>query len=399
MLQRTTSQVKVAKMRKRVRILQGGTSSSKTFTIIPMLITYAIQKPGSEISIVGETIPNLRRGAIRDFLKIMEWTNNMVEEEWNRSTLTYNFPNGSFIEFFSADQVDKLRGPRRDVLFINEANNVTFEAYQQLAIRTRKFIYLDFNPSSEFWVHTELMGQDDADFCILTYKDNEALEPAIIKEIERAKGKAYINPNLPEGEINHEANIKNTFWLNWWRVYGLGQVGSLQGTVYDNWTQVDNIPRDAKYLGTGLDFGWQSPSAAVDLYIMNGEIYVDEVLYGSEIKNSDLVRLLRGKEVVADSAEPRTIHELRMLGLRIRRAEKGPGSKHFGIELLQEYTMHVTKSSTNVIRELRTYVWATDKTGKSLDEPVKENDHAMDALKYVASIKLSRKGSGSYSVL
>jgi len=399
MLQRTTSQIKVAKMRKRVRILQGGTSSSKTFTIIPMLITYAIQKPGSEISIVGETIPNLRRGAIRDFLKIMEWTNNMVEEEWNRSTLTYNFPNGSFIEFFSADQVDKLRGPRRDVLFINEANNVTFEAYQQLAIRTRKFIYLDFNPSSEFWVHTELMGQDDADFCILTYKDNEALEPAIIKEIERAKGKAYINPNLSEGEINHEANIKNTFWLNWWRVYGLGQVGSLQGTVYNNWTQVDNIPRDAKYLGTGLDFGWQSPSAAVDLYIMNGEIYVDEVLYGLEIKNSDLVRLLRGKEVVADSAEPRTIHELRMLGLRIRRAEKGPGSKHFGSELLQEYTMHVTKSSTNVIRELRTYVWATDKTGKSLDEPVKENDHAMDALKYVASIKLSRKGSGSYSVL
>src|SRR5690606_3699063 len=174
MLKRTTAQTKIAKLRKRIRIVQGGTSSSKTFSIIPLLIQYAIQTPNSEISIVSESIPHLRRGAFRDFIKIMEWTGNIVYTSLNKTTLTYRFTNGSFIEFFSADQPDKLRGARRDVLFINECNNVNFEAYQQLAIRTRKFIYLDYNPSLEFWVHTELLGQPDTDFVILTYKDNEA---------------------------------------------------------------------------------------------------------------------------------------------------------------------------------------------------------------------------------
>ena len=208
MFQRTTAQDKIAALRSRVRVVQGGTSSSKTFSIIPTLIMYAVDNKGSEISIVSESIPHLRRGAIRDFLKIMIAIGNSTNN-WNKSTLTYNFSNGSFIEFFSADQSDKLRGARRDILFVNEANNINWEAYHQMSVRTRKFIYIDYNPTQEFWAHTELIGRDGTDFVILTYKDNEALEPAIVKEIEAARDKASESP----------------YWKNWWNVYGLGQTG------------------------------------------------------------------------------------------------------------------------------------------------------------------------------
>jgi len=168
MFQKTTAQAKIARLRKRVRIVQGGTSSSKTYSILPLLQTYAANVPRSEISIVSESIPHLRRGAMRDFIKILQETGEYVDAYWNRSTLTYTFANGSFIEFFSADQSDKLRGARRDVLFVNEANNVDWQAYHQMAIRTRKFIYIDYNPSAEFWAHTELQNSEDSDFLILT---------------------------------------------------------------------------------------------------------------------------------------------------------------------------------------------------------------------------------------
>ena len=190
MFQRTTAQAKIAKLRKRVRIVQGGTSSSKTFSIIPLLITHAMQNPYTEISIVSESIPHLKRGAVKDFVNIMVMTGNFRDSQFNKSDLKYKFLNGSFIEFFSADQPDKLRGARRHVLFVNECNNIDFESYNQLAIRTRDFIYLDYNPTQEFWVHTELIKDSDSDFVILTYKDNEALDKAIVKEIEKAKEKA-----------------------------------------------------------------------------------------------------------------------------------------------------------------------------------------------------------------
>lgn len=174
MLTKTTAQKKIAQLRKRVRIIQGGTSSSKTFTILIFLIQYAIDNPNSEISVVSESIPHIKRGALKDFIKIMRWIGNFNENNFNQSNLTYRFTKGSYIEFFSADQPDKLRGARRDILFINECNNVNFESFQQLNIRTKKFIYLDFNPTSEFWVHKELKDEPDSDFLILTYKDNEA---------------------------------------------------------------------------------------------------------------------------------------------------------------------------------------------------------------------------------
>ncbi len=179
MFQKTTAQSKIAKLKKRVRVVRGGTSSSKTFSIIPLLIDYAIKTPKSEISIVAETIPQLRRGALRDFLKIMDLIGMYDDSRFNKSSLVYTFSNGSYIEFFSADMSAKLRGARRDVLFVNECNNVEWEAYYQMAIRTRKFIYLDYNPVAEFWVDTELINDKDTDFVVLTYKDNEALDKSI----------------------------------------------------------------------------------------------------------------------------------------------------------------------------------------------------------------------------
>jgi phage terminase large subunit len=240
MLQKTTAQNKIARLKKRVRIVRGGTSSSKTFSIIPMLITYAVQNKGVEISIVAESIPHLRRGAIRDFLKIMDMVGMYKDDNWNKSSLTYKFTNGSFIEFFSADQPDKLRGARRDVLFVNECNNIDWESYYQMAIRTRKFIYLDYNPVAEFWVDTELIEEPDSEMVVLTYKDNEALDASIVKEIEKAKDKA----------------VTSEYWRNWWRVYGLGEIGSLEGLVFSNWKTIDTIPDEARLLGYGLDFGY-----------------------------------------------------------------------------------------------------------------------------------------------
>jgi phage terminase large subunit len=380
MFQKTTAQAKIATLRKRVRIVQGGTSSSKTYSILPLLWTYAANTPRAEISVVSESIPHLRRGAMRDFIKILQETGNYRDDCWNRSSLTYTLNNGSFIEFFSADQSDKLRGARRDVLFVNEANNVDWAAYHQMAIRTRKFIYIDYNPSAEFWAHTELMDSPDSDFIILTYKDNEALEPAIIKEIESAKHK---------GETS-------SYWANWWKVYGLGQVGSLQGVVYDNWTQVDSMPERPKWRVLGLDFGFTNdPTAAVEVSFFDGCIWVDEVLYETGLTSSDIsdrLDKLKRVETIADAADPKTIEELRRRGHNIRACQKGADSIRAGIDLIQGYGLRITKRSINLVKELRGYTWDTDKTGQRLNKPIDRLNHGLDALRYAVMTKLRRTG-------
>ena len=383
MFQKTTAQAKIAKLKKRVRIVQGGTSSSKTFSILPLLIYYATQNSKSEISVVAESIPHLKRGALKDFIKIMQWTGNFFDSHFNKSSLKYTFANGSYIEFFSADQPDKLRGARRDVLFINECNNVPFEAYQQLAIRTKKFIYLDFNPVAEFWVHTELINEPDSDFIILTYKDNEALDQAIVKEIEKAKEKAKTS----------------SYWDNWWKVYGLGQLGTLEGVIFNNWKQIDKVPDEAELIGYGMDFGFTNdPTTLISLYRYDQKLVVKELLYKTGMLNKDISNFLRlnkinNRTIWADSAEPKTIEELRRDGFAIKGVVKGSDSIIFGLNILQEYEMLITSDSVNLIKELRSYTWDIDKNGNKLNKPIGENDHLIDALRYCAMSELKNKAT------
>lgn len=367
MFKRTTATNKVLALKSRTKIIQGGTSASKTYSILAVLIDKAI-KQQLEISIVAESIPHLRRGAMRDFVKILKWTNRYYDEQFNKSYLTYQLKNGSTFEFFSADDASKLRGARRDILYINECNNVTFESYNELAIRTKKEIYLDFNPANEFWVHNELKDQPDTDFLILTYLDNEALDKSIVTEIEKNRDKAKTS----------------SYWQNWWNVYGLGQVGSLQGVVFDNWQIIDTIPIEARLLGIGLDFGYTNdPTAMVEVYNWNGNRIVNELVYQQGMVNSDIAKLLpTNVSIYADSSEPKSIEEIRRFGKMISGVTKGQDSINFGIQVMQGQEYLVTSQSTNLIKELRSYCWATDKTGIRLNKPIDTNNHAIDALRY-----------------
>lgn len=384
MLQKTTAQSKIAALRKRVRIVRGGTSSSKTFSIIPMLITYAVQNPRQEISIVAESIPHLRRGAIRDFLKIMQMVGMFRDSQWNKSSLTYTFSNESFIEFFSADQPDKLRGARRDVLFVNECNNIEWESYYQLAIRTRKFIYLDYNPVTEFWVDTELIGDTDSEMIVLTYKDNEALDESLVREIEKARDKAETSE----------------YWRNWWAVYGLGQIGNLEGVIFSNYKTIDTIPKEARLIGCGLDFGYSvDPTAIVEIYQYNNQRIVNELCYRTGMLNTDIAKVLpKDVPIYADSAEPKSIEEIRRYGIQIKPVTKGKDSINYGIQVMQSQDYLISKDSTNLIKELRGYCWDKGKDGKQLPIPI-GTDHSIDAFRYHEMETLGlKKNYGQYDV-
>jgi len=384
MFKRTTATSKILELRKRIKIVQGGTSASKTFSILSVLIDKATKKQ-LEISVVAETIPHLRRGALKDFIKIMKWTNRFVDERFNKSFLKYEFSNGSVIEFFSADDSSKLRGARRDVLYINECNNVSFESYNELSIRTKNEVFLDFNPANEFWVHKELKGEPDADFIILTYKDNEALDSNIIEQIEKNKAKGATSP----------------YWANWWRVYGLGEVGMLEGVIFSNWKEIENIPNEARLIGIGCDFGYTNdPTAIVEVYQYNGQRIVNEIAYSTGLLNSDIARIVPTSVVIyADSAEPKSIEEIRRHGKTIKGVTKGKDSILYGIDVMQRQEYLITKRSTNLIKELRNYCWDTDKTGERLNKPIDHLNHAIDALRYHEMESLGMKSNyGKYAI-
>jgi phage terminase large subunit len=383
MLLSTTAQKKIAKLRRRIRIVQGGTSSSKTFSILPLLINYATTHPNSEISIVSESVPHLKRGVIRDFKKIMQWTGNWKEEQYNRSSMTYNFVNGSFIEYFSVDNPSKLRGARRHILFVNECNNVDFESYQQLAIRTSKFIYLDFNPTGEFWVNTELENEQDTQKVILTYLDNEAAPKAAVDEILKAKAKAETG---------------NKFWLNWYNVYGLGLQGKLSGAIYENW-ELGKFQTIGKTV-LGQDFGFSNdPSTLLKTNIdkKNKIIYVEECFYLTKLTATqlgDLNAKHAGKDlIVADSADPRLIDSLKQY-CNIVPAIKGQGSIVYGIAMIQDYKLVIDPESKNLINELRNYVWLEKKS----QTPISKFDHLLDGLRYSVSYQLANPNSGEYHI-
>ena len=384
MFKRTTATNKILALKRRTKIIQGGTAASKTYSILAVLINKAIQQPNLEISVVAESIPHLRRGALKDFIKILKWTNRFYDNQFNKSLLTYQLKNGSIFEFFSADDSSKLRGARRDVLYINECNNVTFESYNELAIRTKKAIYLDFNPSNEFWVHTELKDTADTDFLILTYKDNEALDESIVREIEKNRDKAETS----------------SYWRNWWNVYGLGQVGSLQGVVFNNWKIIDTIPSEAKLMGIGLDFGYSvDPTAIIEIYNYNGQRIANEIVYQTGMLNSDIAKALpKGIIVYADSSEPKSIEEIRRYGIMIKGVTKGKDSINYGIQVMQDQEYLITSNSINLIKELRGYIWDSDRSGTRLNKPTGA-DHGIDAFRYHEMETLGlNKSYGSYAV-
>ena len=382
----TTAIKKMLRLKQRKRVIQGGTSAGKTFGVLPILIDKAIREPLLEISVVSESIPHLRRGALKDFLKIMMMTNRYRDIQFNKSTLKYTFANGSYIEFFSVDQPDKLRGARRNILYINECNNVPFEAYNQLAIRTSGDIWLDYNPTNEFWVHRELLNDKDVDFIVLTYLDNEALPKSIIDEIELARTKAS----------------ESDYWSNWWKVYGLGQVGRLEGACIPDWREID-LPTDARLLCYGMDFGYSvDPTTLVALYKYNDSYIFDEVIYQKGLLNSEISNLLKTNNVTdliyADSAEPKSIAELNSYGHMVLPVSKGRDSIVYGINLINQNKVYVTSRSKNLKKELANYTWMQDKEGNTLNKPIDAYNHAIDATRYALTSQLENPHKGSYFV-
>lgn len=349
----TTTTKKLARQRKRIRFVAGGTSAGKTISILQLLIDDAQTDTKPTLtSVVSESFPHLRRGAMRDFMNIMQQHGYWRDNRWSKTDFTYTFESGSKLEFFSTDQASKVRGPRRDRLFMNEANNNDFEAWDQLLVRTKDYAWADWNPTAEFWAYTEIMpNRNDYDFITVTYKDNEGLDPNIVADIEA-----------------HKANKA------WWQVYGLGQLGDVEGKIFRDWAIVDEIPHEARLERRGLDFGYSNdPTALVDIYVYNGGYILDEVIYrkGMHIKDIADVILNRPNSnvlTIADSAEPRSIDELAIYGVSITGCVKGKGSVKARISYVQEQRMSITKRSTNLIKSYRNFMWKTDKDGNILNE-------------------------------
>ncbi len=386
MFQSTTAIKKLHALTKRKKVIQGGTSAGKTFGILPILIDRCIRTPYLETSVVSESIPHLRRGAMKDFLKIMIETGRYRDAHWNRSALKYTFTNGSYIEFFSVEQPDKLRGARRNVLYCNEANNIPFEAYTQLAIRTSGDIWIDFNPTANFWAHKEVANQPDADFITLTYLDNEALPQTIVDDIEQAREKAKTSE----------------YWSNWWKVYGLGQIGSLEGVCIKEWEEI-KLPLEARLLCYGMDFGYSNdPTTLIALYKYNDAYIFDEVIYQKKLLNSDISNLFKTHDikavVYADSAEPKSIAELRTLGHKVLPCTKGKDSIVYGINLINQNKIYITSRSKNLIKELQSYTWMKDREGNTINKPILSFNHCVDAARYAITSQLQTPNKGKYNI-
>jgi len=376
MFQQTQALKKIRRLNKRIRALPGGTSAGKTIAILLILINEAQKDTTPTItSIVSESIPHLKKGCIRDFKQMMEEHKFWKEKNWSATGFTYVFENGSQIEFFGADQSEKLRGGRRNRLFINEANNVSFKAFEELEVRTKEFVFLDWNPTNEFWYYTEVKDKrDDVEDLTLTYKDNEGLDDQTKASIEQRKERK-----------------------DWWTVYGLGQLGELEGKIYKNWKIVDEIPHEARLERYGLDFGYTNdPTAIVAIYKYNDGFIFDEITYQTGLSNREIADILKNKEralVIADSAEPKSIDEVKRYGINIIGAEKGPGSVNQGIQYVQDQRISITKRSLNLIKEYRNYLWKTDKEGEVMNIPEDIFNHCMDAVRYGLS---GYRHSGKY---
>ena len=362
------------------KVIQGGASASKTFSIMTILVGYAESYPNSLITVAGMTYNHLATGTMRDFKKIMQETKRWNDQAFNKSAKIYTFSNGSQIEFLSTDNMTS-RGPRRDVLFVNEANGISYETFDQLATRTRDFVILDYNPSAKFWAHEELVEKkkEKTTFLTLTYLDNEALGKQERENIESRKPKEGEEPS------------------NWWVVYGLGQIGSLEGNVYSGWQEatVEEIHK-GKLVRYGLDFGFSNDETAmVAIYDLGDNILgVEELLYKKGMLGSQYAETLMSYNIdpnvliVADSARPEIIVEIKNAGYRIVGADKNPGSVKRGIDRVSQ--KQILYSGQNLKREYLSYAWRKKRTGEVLDEPQDGNDHIVDSLRYAID-DLSKK--------
>jgi phage terminase large subunit len=364
----TTATRKIFKMSKRIRAVAGGTSASKTISILVWLINYCQvrQNKPKICHVVSESFPHLETGAMLDFQTIMKDRGYWKDDLWHDTHHEYTFETGNKLRFMSVDTYGKAHGPRRDVLFVNEANNLDYKIVDQLITRTREIVWLDWNPSEEFWFYTEMQpNRNDVDFITLTYKDNEALDAVTVAEIESHR--------------NNKA---------WWQVYGLGQLGEIETRIYRGWRlDLDEIPYGAKLERYWIDFGYSNdPTSIGALYYYDGGYIVDEIIYQKGLLNKQIADILNAQEqkalTIADSAEPKSIDEIRLYGVTILPAIKGAGSITKGIQLVQGKKISVTKRSTNIIKEYRNYVWITDKDGRIINEPMDINNHAMDGIRY-----------------
>tara|TARA_B110000285_G_scaffold234537_1_gene311876 strand:+ start:1615 stop:2769 length:1155 start_codon:yes stop_codon:yes gene_type:complete len=366
---------------KKIVVEQGGTRSGKTYNIILWIIFYYCGKnEGKTITIARKTFPAVRSSVMRDFIDILKGSDLYREENHNKSNSEYIL-NGNLVEFISMDQPQKIRGRKRDLAFLNEANELTFEDWQQIIFRTNGRIILDYNPSDTFhWIYDKVIPRDDVDFFQTTYKDNPFLDDTIIKEIERLR-------DTDE---------------HYWRVYGLGERGTNRAQVFQ-FTTIQQIPQTAKFLSFGLDFGFTNdPSALVGCYQEGDNLYFQELLYSTNLTNQDLARefskleIGRYDEIFGDSSEPKSIEELHRMGWNIKPTQKGADSVNAGIDMLKRYKIHIIGS--NLMKEMENYKWLEDKNGNLLNKPEDKYNHLIDALRYGVYNKLSKPNYGRYTI-
>ena len=362
----TEATKKIFQLKKRIRAVCGGTSASKTISILVWLIDYCQTNKNKKVDIMSESYPHLTDGAIKDFIQIMLDRGYWNDSRWTKNPPIYTFETGTILKFISVDKLGKAHGPRRDGLFINEANNIVYNIYDQLEVRTKEFIWLDWNPINEFWYYTEIEGKIDHDFLRLTYLDcKNVLPESIIQSIESKKHRK-----------------------GWWKVYGEGQLGEIEGKIYSDWAIIDELPHEARLVRRGLDFGYTNdPTAIVSVYKFNDGYILDEELFQKGLSNKQIADYVANYNepqqlIVADSAEPKSIDELKSYGLNIIGAEKGKDSVRQSIQLVQDQRISITKRSVNIIKEYRNYLWIVDKNGKMLNEPEHAFKHSMDATAY-----------------
>ena len=356
---------------KRYLVVQGGMRAAKSYSIVMLIISWCQTYTDKIATIASMSYPHLSRGVIRDFQAIMKAADIWEPERWNQSSKIYTFSNGTILEFISVDNMS-AHGPARDLLFVNEANDMEFQTFSNLAFRTTGKVIIDYNPTHEFVAHQLIKDEkDNADFIILTYKDNEALAPTIREAIESRKPKKGEKPS------------------NWWTVYGLGQIGSLEGNIYSGWRKAtEDDYKNAKLIRYGLDFGFSNDETAlVGIWRKeSGELIAQELIYKTNILGSQYGDELRRAGVdssvliVADAARPEIIAEIKAQGFRIVGADKNAGSVLRGIDRVKQE--QIIYEGKDLEREYLSYQWRTKRSGETLDEPQDGNDHLMDALRY-----------------